>query len=95
MAHADFRGTPTYFSVFKMMISSKNVNQNMLKIPYCFEKIPKLWRFRLQVPVGLRRLGALPPDPPPPCDLTHTCCTVTNRFKFVDLLKKVLKRKFY
>jgi len=30
MAHADFRGTPTYFAVFKMIISSKNVNQNML-----------------------------------------------------------------
>jgi len=29
------------FAVFKMIISSKNVNQNMLKIPYCFEKICK------------------------------------------------------
>jgi len=39
MAHADFRGIPTYFEVFKMMISSKNVNKNnMLKIPYFFEK---------------------------------------------------------
>jgi len=28
MAHADFRGTPIYFTVFKMMISSKNMNQN-------------------------------------------------------------------
>jgi len=26
MAHADFTGTPTYFAVFKMMSSSKNVN---------------------------------------------------------------------
>jgi len=34
MTHADFRGTPTYFAVFKMMISSKNVNQNMLKIVF-------------------------------------------------------------
>jgi len=41
MAHADFRGTLTYLAVFKMMISSKNVNQNMLKIPYFFEKIWK------------------------------------------------------
>jgi len=39
MAHADFiRGTPTYFAVFKMMISSKNVNQNMLKNSLFFEK---------------------------------------------------------
>jgi len=36
MAHADFRGIPTYFAVFKMMHSSKNVNQNTLKIPYFF-----------------------------------------------------------
>jgi len=27
MAHADFGGTPTYFAVLKMMISSKNMNQ--------------------------------------------------------------------
>jgi len=38
VVHAAFRGTPTYFAVFKMMISSKNVNENMLKIPYFFEK---------------------------------------------------------
>jgi len=38
MARADVRGTPTYFAVFKMMISSKNVNQNMLKIPYFYKK---------------------------------------------------------
>jgi len=38
MAHADFRGAPTYFAVFKMMISSKNVNQNMLKNSLFFEK---------------------------------------------------------
>jgi len=31
--HADYRATPTYFAVLKTMISSKNVNQNMLKIP--------------------------------------------------------------
>jgi len=30
-----------YFAVFKMMISRKNVNQNMLKISYFFEKIYK------------------------------------------------------
>jgi len=41
MTHVDFRGTPTYFAVFKMMILSKNVNQNMLKNPYFFEKICK------------------------------------------------------
>jgi len=41
MAHADFRGTPTHFTVFKMMNSSKNVNQNTLKIPYLFEKTCK------------------------------------------------------
>jgi len=34
--------TPTYFPVFKMIISSKNVNQNMLKIPYFFEKFVKI-----------------------------------------------------
>jgi len=38
MAHADFRGTPKYFAVFKMMNLSKNANQNMLKIPYFFKK---------------------------------------------------------
>jgi len=42
MAHADFRGKPTYFTVFKMMISSKNVNQNILKIPYFLKKFAKL-----------------------------------------------------
>jgi len=49
-----------------MMISSKNVNQSMIKIPYFFEKIVKIrqaWRLRLQIPVDLRRLGALLPDP--------------------------------
>jgi len=75
-----------------MMISSKNVNQNMLKISYFFE-IPKLWRFRLKIPVGLRRLGALPPDSPPPCDLIYTYCTATKRFKFVALLNKGFKEK--
>jgi len=52
MAHADLRGTPTYFAVFKIMISSKNVNQNMLKIP--FEKKFVKIRQALKVP---------PPDP--------------------------------
>jgi len=36
MAHADFRGTSTYFAVIKMINSSKNVNQNMLIIPFFF-----------------------------------------------------------
>jgi len=36
--YADFRGTPTYFAVFKMMFSSKNVNQNMLKNSLFFRK---------------------------------------------------------
>jgi len=71
MAHADFRGTPTYFAVYKIILS-KNVNQNMLKITYFSEKICQA----LDVP---------PPDPswPPttegsaprpllPCNLTHT-----------------------
>jgi len=26
MAHADFKGTPTYFAVSKLMISDKNMN---------------------------------------------------------------------
>jgi len=39
MVQTDFRGTSTYFAVFMAMISSKNVNQNMLKIPYFLEKI--------------------------------------------------------
>jgi len=38
MAHADFRGTPTYFAVIKMIISGKYVNQNMLKISLIFWK---------------------------------------------------------
>jgi len=42
MAHVSFRGTPTYFAVVKMMISSKNVNQNMLIIPYSSEKYGKI-----------------------------------------------------
>jgi len=36
-----FKGTPTYFAVFKMIISSKNVNQNMLKNSLFFENICK------------------------------------------------------
>jgi len=53
MAYADFRGKPTYFAVFKMMISSKNVNQNMLKIPYFLKLFFKFWQ-ALKIP---------PPDP--------------------------------
>jgi len=105
--HADFRGTPTSFAVFKMMLSSKHVNQNMLKISYIFwkslQKFAKFWRFRLHIPVGFRRLGTLPPDPPPPCDFTHTYCTATKRLKwvlnyeglFVKIKKQCFLRQFW
>jgi len=56
MAHVDFRGAPTYFAVFMMMmISSKTVNQNMLKISYFFKLFVKI-RQVLEVP---------PPNPDP------------------------------
>jgi len=38
-----------HFAVFKMMILSKNVNQNMLKIPYFLKKFVKI-RQALEVP---------------------------------------------
>jgi len=43
MAHEDFRGTSTYFAlaVFKKMISSIIMNQNMRKNALFFEKICK------------------------------------------------------
>jgi len=51
MVRADFRGTPTYFAIFKRIISSKNVNQNMLKIPFFFfEKFVKIYQ-TLEVPL--------------------------------------------
>jgi len=49
MAYADFRDAPTYFAVFKMMISSKNVNQNMLKIPYFLKKVVKIRQAHLNL----------------------------------------------
>jgi len=83
MAHEDFRGTPTYFTVFKMLISSKNVNQNMLKVPYFLKKICK------NSPSS-GQLEALTPDST--CDLTHTC-PATKRFKFVAIFNEGFKEK--
>jgi len=55
MAHADFSGTSTtYFAVFKMMILSQNVNQNMLKNSLFFWK--KCVKIR-------QALEFTPPDP--------------------------------
>jgi len=83
MAHADFRGTPTYFAVFIMRISSKNVNQNMLKIPYFLKKICK------NSP-GSARLGVQPQTPrailPTPTVLLQTVLSLS------PFLMKVLRR---
>jgi len=49
MAYADFKGKPTYFAVFMMMISIKNANQNMLKIPFFLKKFVKI-RQAMEVP---------------------------------------------
>jgi len=85
MAHADFRGTPTYFAAFKMMNSSKNLNQNMLKIPYFFEEICKNSQLASSGWGSALR-------PPPPCDLTQTYCTVTNVLSLSSFLMKILRR---
>jgi len=49
------------------MLLSKNLNQNMLKMRYFFEK---------KSPSS----GASPSDP---CNITHTNCTATKRSNFV------------
>jgi len=49
MAHADFSGIPTYFAVFKMMISRKNINQKCLKFLIFLKKFVKI-RQALEVP---------------------------------------------
>jgi len=70
MAHGDIRGTPTYFSVFKMMISSKNVNQNMLKIPFFFlicKNSPSSEGFASRFQLASGGWG-LCPQTSPPCD---------------------------
>jgi len=93
MAHADLRGILTYFAVFKMMISSKNMNQNMLKIPYFFEKfvnIRQALEGRFQISVSLHRQTPL---------LRVTLPTPTvlqqNVLSLSPFLIKVLRRKFY
>jgi len=65
MAYVDFRGTPTYFVVFKMMISSKIENQNMLKIPYSFEKICQALEVSPPDPSWPPAAGGFTPDPLP------------------------------
>jgi len=96
MAHADFRGTPTYFAVFKMMISSKKVNQNMLKIPYFFETIcknsPSSGGSASRSQLASGGWGSAP-RAPLPCDLTHTYCTATKRSRFVALFNEGFKGK--
>jgi len=96
MAHAGFRGTPTYFAVFKIMISSKNVNQNMLKNSLIFfeknlKNPPSSGGFasRSQLASG----GWVFCTHPPPCDLTHTYFTATKRSKFVALFNEGFKGK--
>jgi len=97
MAQAAFRGTPTYLAVFKMMISSKNVNQNVLKIPSFLEKIYKnslSTGGRLQIPVGLRRLGPLFSDPLPHAILPISTLLLQKVLSLSPFLMKVLRRKF-
>jgi len=95
MVQADFRGKPTYVAVFEMMISSKNVNQNMLKIPYFLKNFVKIHE-ALEVPPPDPRWpladGGSAPRTPPPCDLTQTYCTVTKRFKFIALFNEGFKK---
>jgi len=95
MAHADFKGTPTYFAVFNMMISSINVNQNMLKISYFFKyvKIRQTLEIPLPDPSWLSAAGRYAPRSSPPCDLIHTYCTATKRYKFVALFNEGFKGK--
>jgi len=86
-----------YFAVFKIMISSKSVNQNMLKNSLFFWKIlakfAKLWRFRLQIPIDLQRLRALPPDPLAGRLFPHLLVLLQNVLSLSFFLMKVLKGK--
>jgi len=98
MAHADFRGTTTYFAVFKMMISSKNVNQNILKIPYFSAKFVKICQ-ALEVPPPDPSwplvTGGSAPRPLTPCNLIHTYCSATKRFKFVVVFNDDFKARVH
>jgi len=95
MAYADFRSKPTYFTVFKMMISSKNVNQNMLKIPYFFEKICKNSlssggsASRSQLAFG----GWGLPRPHPHAILLTPTVLLQNVLSLLSFLVKVFKKK--
>jgi len=78
-----------------MMISSKNVYQNMLIKFFIFlKKFTKLWRFRLQIPVGLRRLGALLQTPLPREILPTPTVLLQNVLSLSPFLMKVLRGKF-
>jgi len=54
------------------MLSSKHLNQNMLKMRYFLKK-------------NRQALGAPPSDP---CNHTHTNCTATKRFNFAPIKSK-------
>jgi len=62
---------------FKNTILSRNVDQNMLKNALFFgkmlEKSPQRWGLCHQTLLGLRRLGALPPDPQVVTPTQFTC----------------------
>jgi len=89
MTHADFRGTPTYFVVFKMIISSKYVNQNMFKNSLFFEKI--CTNSPSSGGSASRSQLASAPRLPSPCDLTHIYCNGTKHSKFVALFNAGFK----
>jgi len=66
------------------MLSSKTLNQNMLKMRYFFEKKKKK-----------RNRQALRAPPSGPHNLTHTNCTVTKRSNFVAHKKSILNSKLW
>jgi len=94
MAHADFRGTPTYFAVLKMMISSKNVNQNTLKNSFLFLKKFVKIRQVLEVPPPDLRWPPAPPDPLPRAILPTPTVLLQNVLSLSPFLMKVLRGNF-
>jgi len=78
------------------MISSKNVNQKMLKISYSFEnnyKKPQALEITPPNPNWPPAAGGSALRPSPSCDLTHTYYTAIKSFKFVALLTEGFLRE--
>jgi len=80
-----------------MMISSKNVNQNMLKIPYYFEKFcknsPSSGGFTSRSQLASSGWGLFPQIPLPSAILPTPTVLLQNLLSLSSFLMKVIRKK--